>query len=249
MRKVMIGVAAWMAVMVVFAVATHGGGEPTKEVTRPAQTQPAGAGPGPALPAGPRAPGQDEPAKEDFSDATLTTPVNVAPGSADSPASLSAEDQEKIELATSGWPAVGKLPWETKGVRVEYAGVGGGRVVLNVTHTVSDAVARNRVGLFLSSNGDFVGHYRLRLLSRADLNEQTEIANAIELGFEGYLIAPHLPLKRGQTTLSLVGRQGDRIVLSALYSGTKAKAVKDVAALFATYDKATSKYLVRYRKK
>lgn len=246
MRKVMIGVAAWMVAMVVFALATRGGNEPSTEAKPPAQTQTTGS-PSPA-PGTPQAPGQDEPA-EDFSGATLTTPVNVAPGSKDSPASLSAEDQEQIELATSGWPAVGKLPFETKGVRVEYAGVGGGRVVLNVIHTVSESVARNRVGLFLTSNGDFVGHYRLRLLSRADLNEQAQIANAIELGFEGYLIAPHLPLARGKTSLRLVGRQGDRVVLEARHGGTKAQATKDVAALFAAYEESASKYLVRYRKK
>lgn len=247
MRKVMIGVAAWMAVMVVFAIATRGDDKPATEAKSPTQTQTT-TGPASPTPGTPQAPGQDEPT-EDFSGATLTTPVNVAPGSKDSPASLSAEDQEQIELATSGWPAVGKLPFETKGVRVEYAGVGGGRVVLNVIHSVSESVARNRVGLFLTSNGDFVGHYRLRLLSREDLDEQDQIANAIELGFEGYLIAPHLPLKRGKTVLRLGGRQGERVVLEARHGGTKAQAAKDVAALFAAYDESASKYLVRYRKK
>lgn len=157
------------------------------------------------------------------------------------------DDQMRIQLATSGWPAVAKLPYREKSISVDLVGVRGGQAVLNVKYQGSQVQAKDAVRSFLTHNYDYISHYYLRLISRADDVRQNKTADVVKLGMDGYRAVPYLPIGIGKTTLLFVGAQGKRIILEARYSGKKAQAVKNVAAILRMLKDRPSHYTIRYK--
>jgi hypothetical protein len=159
------------------------------------------------------------------------------------------DDQLRIRLATSGWPAVAKLPYTSNGVKVDLDGNKGGVVVLSVKYSGSASQARAAVKAFLRHNYDSPDHYSLRLTSSTQNAHENKVAEIVGLGMKGYRAVPYLPFSHGTTMLRFVGEQGSQVILEARYSGTKAQAVHDATTILKMLKDRPSHYSIRYRRR
>jgi hypothetical protein len=242
MRKVAIGVAVWMVLMIAGALyySGHSGSpQPTTQTTavagtlQPDQTTTAGQS-------------QAPPANSHI--APVAPPGSLNGNVPPALGAANAADAQRIQLATSGWPSLAKMPWHGKGVVVDYLGLINGVVVLSVDYSGNAGLARTRAEAFLIGNNDNPKKYQLRLLSQAQKAAQHKIADAHDLFSQGYHAVAYLPETHGQTTVSFAGVVSGHPTLLVRYRGKLAQAQRDAKFVVNDLNDTITHYRLRYQK-